>query len=257
MLQIGAASHRGRAHLIDGTPNQDSAVVITVGSGIATKVAAIAVSDGAGSAKHSQHGSQAACSAAVESLARQLRRNPSIAIKEHLLRSALHRAVRNARQRVLQTARRHGAISRHVALRDYACTIMLAVLSGEFVGIAHVGDGCIVAGDGQGWKVLSAPDNGEFANETHFLTNPRNVPRVQVISDSEINCLAAITDGLQDVALSQGKIPFEKFWTPLYKAIDGNSQAPVDSLLESLLRKVDQAGKASDDCTIAVCTRRW
>ena len=256
MLRVGAASRQGTAHSIDGTPNQDCAVVATASNKFATNVAVIAVSDGAGSAKYSQLGSQAACTAAVESLNRQLRRNPYIAIKEHLLRSALQRAVRNARQSVIHTARHSGATSPSTAVRDYACTIILAVWSGKFVGIAHVGDGCVVAGDGRKWKLLSAPDNGEFANETCFLTDPRNLPRVRVISDSGINCLAVITDGLEDVALSLGETPFERFWTPLYKALDRNLEAPVDSLLESLLRRVGQASKASDDCTIAVFTRR-
>ena len=216
----------------------------------------IAVSDGAGSARHSQHGSRAACTAAVESLNRQLNRNPCIAVKQHLLLSPLQRAVCNARQKVIHTARRNSPTHPTTAIREYACTIMLAVVSREFIGIAHVGDGCVVAGDGREWKLLSAPDNGEFANETSFLTDPRNLPRVQVMSHSGITCLAVITDGLQDVALSLGETPFDRFWTPLYNALNKNVKAPADALLESLLRKVGQSGKATDDCTIAVCIRQ-
>ena len=255
-MRVGAASRQGTAHLSDGSPNQDSVVVITAGNRFAGNVAVIAVSDGAGSARHSQHGSRAACTAAVESLNRQLNRNPSIAIKRHLLRSALHRAVRNARQKVIHTARRNDAAHPITAVREYACTIMLAVLSKEFIGIAHVGDGCVVAGDGREWRLLSAPDNGEFANETRFLTDPRNLPRVQVISDSGVDCLAVITDGLQDVALSRGETPYERFWTPLYNALNRTLEVPADSLLESLLGRVGQSGRASDDCTIVVCTRQ-
>ena len=59
---------------------------------------------------------------------------------------------------------------------EYACTMMLGLASERLVGVAHVGDGCVVAGDGEEWRLLSEPDNGEFANETRFLTNPRNLP---------------------------------------------------------------------------------
>ena len=99
-------------------------------------------------------------------------------------------------------------------VREYACTIMVAVVSEGLIGVAHVGDGCVVAGDGEQWQILSAPDNGEFANETKFLTNPRNLPRVTVVSRSDISCLAVTTDGLQDVAFSRRSLPYKRFWTP-------------------------------------------
>ena len=75
-------------------------------------------------------------------------------------------------------------------MNDYACTMMLGLVSERLVGVAHVGDGCVVAGDGDDWRLLSEPDNGEFANETRFLTNPRNLPRVTVVSGSDISCVA-------------------------------------------------------------------
>ena len=104
--------------------------------------------------------------------------------------------------------------------------------------------------------MLSEPDNGEFANETRFLTNPRNLPRVAVVAGSEVNCVAIITDGLQDVALSRGSAPYERFWTPLCRALNRVPTNPPSAVLENLLRKVGDAGKATDDCTIAVCVRK-
>ena len=99
--------------------------------------------------------------------------------------------------------------------------MMLGLASERLVGVAHVGDGCVVAGDGEEWRLLSEQDNGEFANETRFLTNPRNLPRVTVVSGSAISCVAVITDGLQDVALSRGSAPYERFWTPCTRRSTG------------------------------------
>ena len=255
-VQAGHASRQGASHLKDGTPNQDSVVVTTPFLGRLGSVAIMAVSDGAGSARYSQFGSQAACAAGVTSLARQLDRNRAIAVKGHLLRSALQRAVRSARRSVMETAQRSHQSAGAVNVNDYACTVMLALASERLVGVAHVGDGCVVAGDGEEWRLLSEPDNGEFANETKFLTNPRNVPRIAVTSGSGIRCVAAITDGLQDVALSRGTAPYERFWSPLYRALNRCSAPTPDAVLETLLRKVGDAGKATDDCTIAVCVRK-
>ena len=252
-VQAGHASRQGASHLKDGTPNQDSVMVATSCLGRLGPAAIMAVSDGAGSGRYSQFGSQAACAAGVASLARQLDRNRAIAVKGHLLRSALQRAIRSARRSVIDTAHRSaGAVN----VNDYACTVMLVLASERLVGVAHVGDGCVVVGDGDEWRLLSEPDNGEFANETKFLTNPRNVPRVAVTSGSGVRCVAAITDGLQDVALSLGTAPYERFWTPLYRALNRSSESTPDAVLETLLRKVGDGGKAIDDCTVAVCIRK-
>ena len=252
-LQVGSASRQGAAHLKDGTPNQDSAAVSTLAVRGLGSVALLAVSDGAGSAGLSHFGSRAACDAAVSSLARQLARNPAIAVKPHLLRSALQRSVRSGRRGVEAVARPGQRSGIPLDVRTYACTLMIAVVSERLVGVAHVGDGCIVAGDGDEWRVLSEPDNGEFANETKFLTNPRNLPRVTVVPRSEIACLTVTTDGLQDVAFSRRSLPYKRFWTPLYRALSRGSNAAKQTVLDALLQKVDAAGKASDDCTIAVC----
>lgn len=252
-MQVGFASRQGAAHVKDGTPKQDSAAVATLSVRGLGGVALLAVSDGAGSAARSHFGSRAACDAAVSSLARQLARNPAIAVKAHLLRSALHRAVRSGRRRVEAAARPGQVSGKPPDVRAYACTIMIAVVSERLVGVAHVGDGCIVAGDGDNWQILSEPDNGEFANETKFLTNPRNLPRVSVLPRSDISCLAVTTDGLQDVAFSRRSLPYKRFWTPLYRALGRSSNAAAQPVLDALLQKVDDAGKARDDCTIAVC----
>ena len=255
-VQTGHASRQGASHLKDGTPNQDSVVVASSFLGRLGPAAIMAVSDGAGSARYSQFGSHAACVAGVASLARQLDRNRAIAVKGHLLRSALQRAVRGARRSVMETAQRSHRSGGVVNVNDYACTVMLALVSERLVGVAHVGDGCVVAGDENEWRLLSAPDNGEFANETKFLTNPRNLPRIAVTPGSGIRCVAAITDGLQDVALSRRSAPYERFWTPLYRALDRSSASIPNAVLKTLLRKVADAGKATDDCTIAVCVRK-
>ena len=256
-LGAGHASRQGAAHLKGGTPNQDSVVLAMPSLGRLGLTAVMAVSDGAGSARHSQDGSRAACIAGVASLTRQLNRNPAITVKEHLMRSALQRAVRSARRGVMETAKRRSSqTSGLVSVNEYACTIMLTLAGPKLIGVAHVGDGCVVAGDGDEWRLLSEPDNGEFANETRFLTNRRNLPRVTVTPSTGISCVAAITDGLQDVALSRGSTPYARFWTPLYRALNRSPTPAPHAVLDTLLQKVADAGKATDDCTIAVCVRK-
>ena len=256
VLGAGHASRQGAAHLKDGAPNQDSVVMERLTLGRLGAMAVMAVSDGAGSARYSHHGSRAACVAGVASLTRQLHRNPAISVKEHLMRSALQRAVRSARRSVMEVAKGAYGAPGPANVNEFACTLMLTLAGARLVGVAHVGDGCVVAGNGDEWLLLSEPDNGEFANETRFLTNPRNLPRITVTAGSDIGCVAVITDGLQDVALSGGRSPYERFWTPLYRALNRSSSPDSHAVLDTLLRKVADAGKATDDCTIAVCVRK-
>ena len=135
-MTLGAvhASRQGAAHLKDGTPNQDSVVVAIPFLGRLGSTAVMAVSDGAGSARYSQHGSRAACIAGVASLTRQLNRNPAIAVKEHLMRSALQRAVRSARRRVMETAKSSHGAPGLANVSEYACTIMLALARRQVCG---------------------------------------------------------------------------------------------------------------------------
>ena len=253
-VQTGHASRQGASHVKDGTPNQDSAVVRTPSLGRLGPVAIMAVSDGAGfgqilpvwlTGRLRCPGLPAwpvSLTGTEPSPSRGICCGAPCSVR-----------VRSARRSVVDTANRSaGAVN----VNDYACTVMLALASERLVGVAHVGDGCVVAGDGDEWSLLSEPDNGEFANETKFLTNPRNLPRIAVTSGSGIRCVAAITDGLQDVALSLGTAPYERFWTPLYRALNRSSASTPDAVLETLLRKVGDAGKATDDCTIAVFIRK-
>ena len=138
-LTTGHASRQGAAHLKDGTPNQDSVLVANLTLGRLGPVAVMAVSDGAGSARYSQHGSQAACIAGVASVTRQLNRNPAIVVKEHLMRSALQRAVRSARRGVAETAKKSHQATGLAAANEYACTMMLMLAGARLVGVAHCG----------------------------------------------------------------------------------------------------------------------
>lgn len=58
-------------------------------------------------------------------------------------------------------------------IHDLACTLLLAAVSENRFLLAHIGDGVIGYLDGDTLKVASVPDNGEFANETTFVTSDK------------------------------------------------------------------------------------
>ncbi|MDP9694459.1 UNVERIFIED_ORG: hypothetical protein J2X79_002018 [Arthrobacter globiformis] len=148
---------RGRGHEIDGTRGQDRTQYLSRGG-----VEAICLADGAGSASHSEFGAQAVadegCAALVEQFEQLVASVDGGQIKIELLERLL--------AKVNMLAERHGR-----DVHDFASTFLGVAVSGDkFLG-AHVGDGVIgYLKDGE-LRVISAPDNSEFANQTTFVTS--------------------------------------------------------------------------------------
>jgi hypothetical protein len=118
-------------------------------------------------------------------------------------------------------------------LRDYSATVVAAMVSEKGGFILHVGDGIATAfGETQRGQIKlssqSNPKNGEYANETFYLTEPDWVRNVYITPISHPALVLLCTDGAQDV---------------LY---DGNSPATerVVALLNLCLAEGDTAGLA-------------
>jgi hypothetical protein len=93
------------------------------------------------------------------------------------------------------------AATRHAfSPRDLACTLILAVSTGDETWVAQVGDGAAVARDASGWRALSWPAGGEHAGSTYFVTD--DTPRIRLTHHAEpITALALLTDGLERMVL--------------------------------------------------------
>jgi len=68
------------------------------------------------------------------------------------------------------------ALRRHVrrkkyGIEDLACTLLFAAFKDGHVLAGHLGDGVIGVQDGTEVRVLSLPENGEYANSTFFVTD--------------------------------------------------------------------------------------
>lgn len=148
---------RGQGHLRDGTPVQDRTEYLSRGG-----VQALCLADGAGSASRSELGAQAVvyqgCTALVERFDEFAASDDGAQAKVDFLRQLL--------AQVDRVADRHG-----LEPRDLAATFLGVAVSGDkFLG-AHVGDGVVGYLKHGQLRVISAPDNNEFANQTTFVTS--------------------------------------------------------------------------------------
>lgn len=193
-----AATHTGTGHVRADLPCQDAAAYrIFNGNGTGRPVLVAAVSDGAGSASRSEAGARTAVDTALFHIGQLLAAQRGDVVPE--LPDMLRQSVCAAHQDIALLAERE-----NIERSEYATTLLLAVHLGDFLGTAQVGDGAVVAGDGEGRYFLATePERGEYANETRFVTAlaDAETPQIGVHEMSQCSRLAMFTDGIQNLVL--------------------------------------------------------
>jgi serine/threonine protein phosphatase PrpC len=241
-LSVAGSRHRRAAE-----PCQDAS-----GWALGDRAGFAVVADGAGSASASDLGAQVAVETVLTLLPRwQRRRSPrSVADWLPLLRAV----VRAARWAVDRAAR-----DRDLALRELACTLVVAVALPTGLAIAQIGDGAVVIQDAQGnWQTLTQPEQGEFANETRFLQEPGAARSPQLVTWlGDWQSLALFSDGLQRLALQEpDQSPFQPFFQPLFRFLaQSEDLAVVIDRLRAFLESDRIAQRTDDDVTLILVQR--
>ena len=248
----GAASVMGSAHELDQTPCQDTHIVRTSPSGAWTGVV---VCDGAGSAKFSKTGAEIASKSFADKLmevAIELeRRDPGAWINDAVIAGAV-----TIRQQLRDYARQDD-------LRDYHTTL-LAALVGPTGGVCvHIGDGAIFGGrfsekDGVSlinadW-FLSEPENGEYANETYFITEAGWVKHLRISPLPPLDWIALATDGGAALALTHRNELKSEFMPGLLHELRHGRIEP-SAVIKNALLDPASANITGDDKTLALIVR--
>jgi Protein phosphatase 2C len=241
--RVVSASMRGTSHEKSGKPCQDA----HSWEQLLGNVLVAAVADGAGSSAHSEVGSEIATRIAVSEVAARLVDN--FALEPEAWQIFWTDVVNLIRTEIQAEADR-----RQVQVRELATTILLSVVTPEFVSVAQIGDGAIVIRDRQGKLVgLTTPPIGEYANETVFVTSPNALDNIQIqLWHGEPAQIAMFSDGLQMLALQMpAGIPHQPFFTPLFNFIaeDGDEQEAKEQLLH-FLGSPRITERADDDLTL-------
>jgi serine/threonine protein phosphatase PrpC len=244
LWRVAAASVVGVSHQTTGTPCQDAHAVSVLPNGLLV----VAVSDGAGSATHSDLGSQSAVRTALASLATLQADAPDS------WSDALNDALRASR-----IALEHLANANTVELRDLACTLILTIASADHLAVAQIGDGAVVVQWADGTlETASKPQHGEHFNETTFLTGPNGVAEGQFVAHPRrVDGIAVLTDGLEHLALTRPEdAPHPPFFSPLFRYCGARTSADATSPeLTSFLSSPKVSGRADDDLTLVLATR--
>lgn len=238
----------GRSHLATGTPCQDS--VSTV---YRRNVSAVSLSDGAGSCTHSHIGSQICANTLCSIMCRHF--------DELWLMDATE-----AKAKTLQTIAELlicEADERNLSLHDLSATALaVAVKKNRFIAF-HIGDGVIgiELEDSMGNKqleTLSAPDNGEYPNETCFINSNTALQHLRLKrgsirqpNGSSISGFILMSDGPESALYRKADACLAPACSKLlacarsYKKVDMRHE--LNATLELITRS-----KTQDDCSIAL-----
>ncbi len=249
---IGAAV-QGTAHQKSGLPCQDFQDSLLLPGGAVL----VALADGAGSAGLADQGARCAVDAALTALNAALEADrpedePGWA---GLVYSAYEKAQANL-QRL--------ADEMDVPVRDFATTLMCAIVAGDWLAAGQLGDGAVIAQEADGaLAAVTQAQRGEYANETFFLTQDEALERLEIyVLNQPVSALAVMSDGLTRLAL---KLPTNEphlpFFQPLFafaSAADGQLQA--EEQLAAFLASERVCARTDDDKSLVIaipCPQRW
>lgn len=235
--RVAGASVRGTGHVKACLPCQDAHDVrVSLGPDGVPLLIAVA-SDGAGSARHAEDASRAACEFAT-------------ARAEHLVWHDGLTLDRLSPAGLIADVRAHLeqlAASRDWAVRDLYCTFLMALILPDAALFMQVGDGAIVFGSCD-MDMAFWPQGGEYANETHFVVSASNDQVHARFVPGPVTSVALLTDGLQMVALNmQQREPHRPFFDAFFQALQ---QMPERAAFEAALARTledDRINARTDD----------
>ena len=241
---FGAAKQVGISHQETGAPCQDSFDIERSDDG---KWVAVAVCDGAGSAKHSEVGSNLVSKTFAKKLillSKEVEtRQPGAWINDFVIQQIL-----NVREELRAEAKSDD-------LRDFHTTLV-AFLMSDFGGFAiHIGDGSILGGiakdSGDATEIdsevfMSKPENGEYSNETFFITEGDWIKHLRITPMPPLDWVFVGTDGGSAFFVDPADNPKQDFITSFIADLkNGDSGAWSQRIAEILSDK--QADKITND----------
>jgi hypothetical protein len=248
MWRLLQQSLEGTSHRRSATPCQDSCAATVMCPGQESFLV-VACSDGAGSARLSQEGSTLACRRFLEVASEALAREGAVAVRNP-------EVIRGWYRQVLQSLEEEAA-RREAPLREFACTLLTAVVGEHGAVFAQVGDGAIVVRRGGEYVHVFWPQVGQYANSTWFVTSRDMEQVLEVTCGEPVDELALFTDGLQMLALHFATRSVHRpFFEPLFLALrEAEDPEALGAPLRAFLDSPAVNERTEDDKTLVLAIR--
>ncbi len=132
--------------------------------------------------------------------------------------------------------------------QEFSATVLFAYYGCDRWLIGHLGDG-VIGGlvDGK-IKLLSAPQKGEFANETYFFTSSDAIERMRLFVVRRLDGVVLMSDGLERALYD----PKERRLGAALERLFAWQKKLGEDFDEVLQRNLDEvlSTRSSDDCAI-------
>lgn len=247
------ASVAGTAHLRIGTACQDACVVRAFDT-VDGPALVLAVSDGAGTARFGEVGSSTAVACVLECAKAWFADRRGVS---EITASVVHDWVSGIREQIAEIAG-----SAEQSMRDYAATLMLAILGETHSAFAQLGDGAmVVLTDERDWSWIFWPMHGEYANTTFFVTEDNALADLQFeCRERAVHEIAGFTDGLEALVLDyKERTVFQPFFDRMLRPLRASSTEGEDHTLSrqlaSYLGSPAISSRSDDDLSLVLATR--
>ncbi|MGA2780024.1 MAG: PP2C family serine/threonine-protein phosphatase [Steroidobacteraceae bacterium] len=248
MWRVFSASTTGKRNLDEGAGGQDASHWIVTGDRIVAVVC-----DGAGSVREGRAGSDFMTRALAEELERSLQQHALAAViavdPGSGLESTIRGAVETVRARLADLADARG-----LALHEFSCTLVGCVASPAGGCFFHIGDGFAIQQTPAGDSVLSQPENGEYADETYFVTdeNWQTHLRLTTLPACERGAVIGLmSDGTAPFAVNRARTGFFRpFIDPIAAFLRADSAPNGNEALRNLLESPRACEISADDKTL-------
>ena len=238
------ASATGKHHLVNNAPCQDAghyAVIDDTLIGV--------VCDGAGSTSHGQDGAEFFSNRIIELISEAIRSGEFAHDAQPDYRDFLSEIIDHARAELANTAD-----AEQLEPRDYACTLVGCLLSRKGGCFFHIGDGFAIYMKEDGECVLSHPENGEYSNETYFVTDEDWSEHLRLTSLSEIGdggLIGLMSDGASPFAVNRLRTGFFRpFIDPVMAYLRNATEPNGSQALKNVLEDEKTFAITSDDKTL-------
>lgn len=163
---------RGKSHIKANSPCQDKYFYLYKNG-----VYAVALCDGAGSKEFSHFGAEAVSRKVCELLCEDMR----------ISKEYMHLCIIEKLNELGEN------------IGDFACTLMYAAYNEDNFVAGHIGDG-VIGIYREDYELLSAPHNGQYKNETFFVTDFDAIDNFRTYEGymDDVKGFILMTDGLSD-----------------------------------------------------------
>lgn len=252
------ASVQGTSHKRTGSPCQDAHVIGCKYFGHGPVFWSV-VADGAGSAPMGGVGADIATASLSSRITRYLSAfdGDMLPITEDIVVKWVERT----RFSLLDAACFNGR-----PIRDYACTLLGAIVGSERALFFQIGDGAIVVEQdmltaSSAHAVVFWPFEAEYANVTTFLTQSDFTDYLQIrLVEYAPSRLALFTDGIQRLCLEfASRTVHEPFFAPMFQQLAQTEPGYSSSLSSALFRFLNSNpvnSRTDDDKSLVLAVRQ-